>query len=523
MPSAPAVNNRPLWFRPAQELARLIASGELSAREVVDAHIGRIQAVNPKLNAVVVQRFDAARREATEVDAKRMAHEMLPSLAGVPVTIKECLDLAGTPSTFGITTRANVLASADEPHVARLRAAGAIVLGKTNDSQLLITIESDNPVYGRTNNPWNPDRTCGGSSGGEGAIIAAGGSVLGLGTDIGGSSRYPAGFCGIVGFKPTAGRCPCTAPFSNPIGQLAIANQIGILAREVSDVVAGLRAIDGGGRPELGSGTPLEDVESVRLNEFRVGFYSEDGVMRSSPAVRRAVAEAAAALQTAGIAVTPWQPPDIPEAFHLLFGIFSADRGAGLKRALGKSRIDPAIKPLMMIGGRSPQVLAILRMLLRIAGQKTLAEFTRHFGFSDVDAYWRLIQQLEDYRTRFARAMQTAAGGPVHAVLGPVCALPAFPHGAAKDLGTAGANTLLYNVLGYPAGVVPVTVVQPGEENGRKPSRDIVERAAARTDVGSAGLPVGVQIAAPPWADHIALALMRALERQTGWNNRPSL
>src|SRR5437764_822917 len=168
-----AVIGRPLWFHSARDLARLIASGELSAREVVDAHIERIEAVNPKLNAVVVERFDGARREAAAVDKKRAARESLPPLAGVPVTVKECLDLAGTASTFGIATRANSIASFDEEHVARLRTAGAIVLGKTNDSQLLISIESDNPVYGRSNNPWNPERTCGGSSGGEGAIIAA--------------------------------------------------------------------------------------------------------------------------------------------------------------------------------------------------------------------------------------------------------------------------------------------------------------------------------------------------------------
>lgn len=520
---AATVSDQPLWFLSAQELARRIASGEQSAREIVEAHIERIETVNPKLNAVIVERFDAARREALAVDTKRAAGESLPPLAGVPVTVKECLDLAGTPSTFGITTRADTIAADDEEHVARLRAAGAIVLGKTNVSQLLITIESDNPLYGRTNNPWNLDRTCGGSSGGEGAIIAAGGSALGLGSDIGGSSRYPAAFCGIIGFKPTAGRCPCTVRFSIPAGQQAIAHQIGILARNVNDVIAGLRAIDGGGRARLGSGTALKHVESVALNELRVGFYTEDGVMRSSPAVRRAVNEAAVALQRAGVNVTPWQPPDMAEAFHLLFAILSADRGAGLKRALGKSPIHPAIKPLLMIGSRSPHVLAVARILLNVAGQRTFAELTRHFGFSGVDAYWRLVQQVEDYRIRFARAMECAAGGPLNAILGPACALPPWRHGAAKDIGMAGANALLYNVLGHPAGVVPVTLVQPDEESKRKPSRDIVERAAAKAEMGSRGLPVGVQIAALPWADHVTLALMKALERQIAWNNRPNL
>src|SRR5438105_5960323 len=161
-------SNRPLWRNSAREIARLIAVGEASAREVVDAHISRIQAVNPQLNALVVERFDAARKEAAEIDRKRATREPLPPLAGVPVSVKECLGLEGTPSTFGISGRERAVSSVDERHVARLRAAGAIVVGKTNDSQLLLYIESDNPVYGRSNNPWNLERTCGGSSGGEG-------------------------------------------------------------------------------------------------------------------------------------------------------------------------------------------------------------------------------------------------------------------------------------------------------------------------------------------------------------------
>ena len=192
----------------ASSLAALISAGELSAVEVVQAHIDRIEAVDGRLNAMVFRRYDAARAEARDIDRRRMAHEALPPLAGVPVTIKDCLDLAEAPSTFGLSARVGVNADGDEVHVGRVRAAGAIVLGKTNVSQLLIFVETDNPVFGRTNNPWNLSRTCGGSSGGEAAILAAGGSALGLGTDIGGSLRYPAAFCGISSLKPTAGRCP---------------------------------------------------------------------------------------------------------------------------------------------------------------------------------------------------------------------------------------------------------------------------------------------------------------------------
>src|SRR5215813_9485749 len=197
----------------ATELAAVIARGEVSVVEAVEAHIARIEQVNPTLNAVVVKRYTEARAEARAADERRSWGGALAPLHGVPITIKESLDLTGTPSTYGLTARASALAEHDNFYVARMRAAGAIVLGKTNVSQLLLYVESDNPVYGRTNNPWNQARTSGGSSGGQAAILAAGGSPLGIGTDIGGSVRLPASFCGVTSLKPTAGRLPDDSSF----------------------------------------------------------------------------------------------------------------------------------------------------------------------------------------------------------------------------------------------------------------------------------------------------------------------
>ena len=220
----------------ASELAAAIARGDVSALDAVEAQLDRIERVNGALNAVVYSRYDAARAEARAADRRRANGAPLGPLHGVPITLKECLDLEGAPSTFGLPSRANTLAAQDDLYVARVRAAGAIVLGKTNVAQLLFHTECENPVYGRTNNPWNLERTSGGSSGGEGAIIAAGGSPLGLGTDIGGSLRYPAAYCGIASLKPTAGRTPDAGRYSAPIGQRAIVSQVGVLARRVADV-----------------------------------------------------------------------------------------------------------------------------------------------------------------------------------------------------------------------------------------------------------------------------------------------
>ena len=185
----------------ATDLIQKIKVGELSAYEVVDAHIRRIEEVNPFLNAVVVPLFEQARKDAEVADNAIKHRDALGLLHGVPITFKEMFLIKGTATTFGLLNQRNHQATEDGPLVKRLREQGAIILGKTNTSQLLFFIESDNPVYGRTNNPWNLDRTCGGSSGGEAAIIAAGGSPLGMGGDLGGSIREPAHFCGIHGLN----------------------------------------------------------------------------------------------------------------------------------------------------------------------------------------------------------------------------------------------------------------------------------------------------------------------------------
>lgn len=490
---------------PAREVAALVAHGELSALEATEQSIARIEAVNPKINAVVARRYDEARAEARALDARRARGEPLGALAGVPVTVKECLDVAGMPSTFGVLARKDHRASADDVHVARLKAAGAIVVAKTNVAQLLGYVESDNPVYGRTSNPWNPARIAGGSSGGEGAIIAASGTALGLGTDIGGSVRYPAAFCGVASMKPTAGRCEDRGRYSFHAGQRAIVSQVGVLARNVDDVAAGLEAANGG--PALG------DWRQVDLSRLRVGFYLEDGVFPSSPAIRRAVTEAAAALGSAGAKVTPWQPPETAHAFGLAYRILGADGMQWFREVLAGGPAHPSIKLLLTLGGKPRALLGAIAGLASALGQASLAQLLPLLARSSVRDYFGYVEAQENHRAQYAAALDQADGGPLDLVLGPVCALPAFHHGASKDLGVAGANTIQYNLLGYPAGVVPWTRVHEEEQAGRPQSKDVVMQAARNCDAGSAGLPVAVQVAARPWQEHKAFAAMQAIEQ----------
>jgi fatty acid amide hydrolase len=493
----------------ARQTAQVIARGEVTAGDAVEARIARIEAINPKLNAVVWKRFDAARAEAKAVDAKRKSGEALGLLAGVAVTLKDSLDLKGAPSTFGLPSRAQTLASADEVHVDRLRRSGAIVLGKTNVAQMLLFLESDNPLYGRTNNPWNLARSPGGSSGGEAAAIAAQMSALGLGTDVGGSARNPAAVCGIAGIKPTMGRCPDVGAFSYPLGQNVIESQVGVLARTVEDVALGLEIINGGANPPSDPPRPLGDYTKVDLSKLKIGYAETDGMFAACPASRRAVREAAAALGAAGATVFAWAPPRVNEAVALFYGIMTAG-GRGYARILGPNKADPRVAQLIRFGNMSHSSCRRLALLLKALGQASLATAVATFGRRSTEEYWDLVEELTAYRASFAAAMRNANN--LDLILWPASPLPALTHGASLDLGTMGGYTNLYNALGLPAGIVPVTRVQASEESDRPRSRDRIDIAARKVEQGSAGCPIGVQIAGRPWREHEVLAAMAAIE-----------
>lgn len=489
----------------ATDLAALIARGELSAREVTDAKIAVIEQRNPQLNALVAQRFDAARQDARQIDARRAKGGPLPPLAGVPTTIKDVIDVEGLPSTSGLATRRDHRAACDDHAVALLRQAGAVVLGKTNVAQLLIFTEADNPLHGRCNHPQDATRSPGGSSGGEAALIAVGGSALGLGTDIGGSVRVPAAFCGIASIRPTAGRLPDPGRLSVPAGQLGVQSQLGPMARRVADLEAALRVLNP-------APFALPASDGVDVSRLRVGVYEHDGVFLASPGVRRAVREAAAALKAAGATVVDFKLPDPHEAQAIFYGSLSADGGAGMKRLLRGNRRDVRVFQLLASASLPRPLRAGIASLVRGLGQKHLATVLDSVGGRSVDAMWQLVERQADYRLRFEQAMNASDAGALDLLVGPPVATPAFTHGATKDLGLPGVYSLLYNVLGYPAGVVPMGKVKSGEESDRPASKDIAEKTAAKVESGSAGLPLAVQVAARPWCEHQVLAAMRVIE-----------
>lgn len=489
------------------DLVAMIRRGDVSSTEIVEAHIQRIEQVNPNLNAVVIKTYEQARAAANEADLRLARGESVGPLHGIPITIKEIFDLTGTPSTYGLTSRVNSQAQKDDAYVTCLQSAGGIVVGKTNISQCLMFYESDNPVYGRTNNPWNPARTPGGSSGGESAIIAAGGSPLGIGTDIGGSVRVTAAFCGIAGFKPTNGRLPEYGRYSFPVGQRAVPNQVGIMARHVGDIALGLDVLN---QVNVEPPLPLGDFRTIDIANLRVAYYVEDGTFSVAPAVRRAVLEAVELLKQRGVQVFEWAPPDVTQALHLWYALLSGDGGRHLKNILTGSKLDPRVKTIVTATGIPKTARKIICAALRYSGQESMADILNHGSFTHVAEHWELVEAQMDYQRRFQESLDWIRAD---AVLCPAGPLPAFPHGASNELGVGGAYFLLYNILGYPAGVVPFTRVRVEEEVGRQPSKDRVQMTAYNTEYGSVGLPIGVQVAARPWKDHVALALMKTLER----------
>jgi Asp-tRNA(Asn)/Glu-tRNA(Gln) amidotransferase A subunit family amidase len=497
----------------AREVVRRIAGRDLSSAEVVEHFIARLKAVDAKLNAVTAELFESARQTAARVDQAMARGEKVGPLAGLPVTIKECFDLAGTASTFGLLSRQHLIERTDDPHVAALRAAGAIPIAKTNVPQLMIYTETDNPVYGRTNNPWDLERSCGGSSGGEAAVIAAGASPLGLGNDIGGSLRIPAAFCGIASIKPTAGRVPDHCAHGLPVGQRGIRAQAGPMAKHVEDLTMMLGVLDRARDPYTEPGPELGDSGAVDLGRLRFATFTDDGEFPVAPAARRAVAEAARFLAAAGAKSVAWEYPSLRRANDLFFACLSADRAQALKRLLHGNAVDKRLRPLLRMAAMPSWLRSVLGFGLDAAGQRRAAMTLRRFASGSADQYWQTIEAIDDFRRDLLRSLDKADGGPIDVLLCPAYALPALRHGATEFMPMPGVYSTLANVTGFPAGIVPITRVRPGEETDRPASRDPIDRVARDSERGSVGLPVAVQVIGRPWLDHVALAAMAAIER----------
>src|SRR6201987_2085926 len=298
-----------LTFLSAVAMAEQIRKQNISPLDLADAHLTKIERLNPQLNAFVHLDMDRVRSEARNAEAAVMSWKKLGPLHGIPISIKSSLDVAGLRCEAGTRLRAGYVATEDAPLVARLRNAGAIVLGVTNTPELLMAWETGNLLYGRTNSTWDLNRTPGGSSGGEAAAIASGMSAGGVGSDGGGSIRVPAHFSGISELKPTPGRIPSTGHFPPSGGPFALLGVVGPMARTVADLKILFEVMQG---PDDGdtcaAPVPLRWPKDEELKQLRIGYFEDDGRTPVDPEVRKAVSTSAEALSRAGFHVEPFRP-----------------------------------------------------------------------------------------------------------------------------------------------------------------------------------------------------------------------
>lgn len=508
----------------ATALATLLAARELSAEEVTRAHLARIDALDPRLRAFTHVFRNEALATARRLDDERRRGDVRGPLHGLPVTVKESLDMAGMASTLGVPARRSHRAPADAAIIQLLRRAGAVILGRTNTSQLLLYHESRNPIFGQTANPWDLERSPGGSSGGEAAALAAGMSPLGIGTDIGGSIRVPAHFSGIAGLKPTLDRWSNLGSNTALPGQEAVRSQIGPMARSARDLALLTAELDPAAMAELDARVPpfpWPDPASVDVARLRVGFYVDDGLIPCSRAIVRAIAKAASALRARGADVVPFTPPGIADAIYLYFAALSADGGAtalSITKRSSDADVDVSLRSLRRLAGLPPVARRAAAQVAGLAGEHRIQRLLSVSGPKSVAAFWEITAALRSARAAIASAMRAER---LDVLLCPPYATPALPHTGSRDFVLAGSTAMLWNLAQFPAGVVPVTRVRADEAH-RDPPRDRLEKRAAEVDEKSEGLPIGVQVVGLPYCDHVVLAAMIALEDElAGEEDRP--
>ena len=495
----------------ASEIARRLSDEALTSVEVVEALRAHADAVEPKVNAFTQRLDDDATEQARQSDQARAEGRPQGMLAGLPITIKESIAMAGFDSTLGLESRKARPASDDATVVRLLRGAGAIVIGRTNVSQLLLFHEAENGLFGTTNNPWDTTRVPGGSSGGEAAAIAAGLSPWGVGTDIGGSIRVPCAFTGIAGLKPTLDRWSNRGVSTALSGQEVIRGQCGPMARTVEDVGLLLRAIDPIAQARLDPSAcplPWSEPDDVSMSSLRVGFFEDDGFLAASAPIARAVRRAAEILEAAGARVERFVPPHAVEIIDLYFAALSSDGGATVDRLLQGERIVPQLAQLKRIASMPSAMRKAAAVAMGLAGEPRVKRLLEVVHEKSVHDYWRLTAE----RTRLKNAVfDRWVEGGLDAVICPAHATVALRHRDAGDFSIAGCYSMRYNFVNFPAGVVPVTKVSSDDRVRTDPS-DRIERKAAAIEDGSVGLPVAVQVAARPHREDVVLAVMQAIE-----------
>ena len=449
----------------ATKLAELIRTRQVSPVEVVSAFLNRIDKLNPELNAIVTIAGDAIER-AHEAETALKRGGATGPLHGLPVTVKDTIDTAGLRTTSGSALRAKRIPDQDAPAVARLKAAGAIILAKTNTAEMAMDYNGDNPVFPRAHNPYDLSRTPGGSSAGEAVGIATCMSPAGIGSDLAGSVRIPAHFCGITGLKPGVARIPGGGQFPPASGAYSLGSAIGPMARTVSDLQLLFRVLAGS-----------ESKPAQNMSGLRVAWYTDDLVAQVTEETRRAVETAAGALADAGLKVEESRPPGVEQGHALWLKMFSRTSVVVLRD---------------VYAGREDEAGSFVSWRLRTAGDSPV---------DHLDDYLHSWLQRDRLRAELIDWM-----GDFPLLLCPVGAVPAFKHDTHRVM--VGEQSLsafrafsysqTFNTFDLPSVTIPV-----GRSNE--------------------GLPIGVQVIGRPFEEEIVLEAARLIEEALGgWQPPPT-
>lgn len=458
---------------PAARQLAMLRSAEISVSELAEAHIARIERLNPRINAFADFEAERVRAQARALDK---CNDLRGPLFGLPVTVKSSISTAGYKCEIGSLLNKDHVPREDAVVVARLRAAGALILGTTNCPEFLMAYETDNLLHGRTANPWDLARTPGGSSGGESAAIAAGLSAAGLGSDSGGSVRVPAHFTGICSLKPTPGRIPGAGHLPPCVGPFSTLGAIGPMARTMEDITLLFRTLSGQD-PRDPNSPPVafREPSPDELRANTIGFFEDDGLVPVTPETRAAVNAAASVLREAGFRVEPFRPRTLEQLRKLWWKFFVQ---------CGAMFYEPTIR------GERAQLSPIFTEFLGIA--ESFVPLTAN----ELLNAWAELDLLR------GKTLEEMRGYPI--LLCPVASVPAWRHGErswivdgqAVEYLDAVRHTQWFNTLAAPAAVVPV---------GRSPE----------------GLPIGVQIVAQPYEDETVLGVAAVLDRAFGYRPPP--
>ncbi|MCA9632356.1 MAG: amidase [Myxococcales bacterium] len=473
----------------ATELAARIRSGALTSREAVELHIEQIERTNPHTNAVVRKRYDEARREADAADQELLSGAEVPAFHGVPCTIKECFAFSGMPQSSGLVARRGVVAETDATAVQRIRAAGAIPLGVTNTSELCMWMESVNNVYGRTNNPYDLGRIVGGSSGGEGAVIASGASPFGLGSDVGGSIRGPAFFNGIFGHKPTGGLVPNSGQYPNAHGAMRRYLCTGPMCRRAEDLMPLLRLIAGpdAEHPEWAPSDALGDPAHVAYAGRPLFSIEDSGNLPVSAELRRAQSLAAEHLQSLGMELRVIKIPALRKQFDIWSAMMGLATEVPFGTLLGDGQpINPLLEMLKWTLGRSRHTWMASALALTDPLPRKLPRLARKM----VDLGMQLRGEVESLLGEDGLLLY-----PSYSVTAPPHRVPAR---WATRLHMPWSYLAIVNVLELPATQVPLGLDRQG-------------------------LPLGVQVIGAPLQDHQTIAAALELEKRFGGWQPPRL